>query len=276
MTKAMTVLGLIVAITSAALGFTDLIGPSLAFWAGVVGVAASAAGGALAKVTGRGWVTWLGVGVAVVGAVGPELAKANEKWGRVALFVGAIIAALGKGLGGNGPKPPDESGFVPRNLAFCLLALALGFGALSQAACDKEQTLAQIGLGVNTGIRESYLEVKARHEAKRITDQEAANLYYTLKQSQTASDSVNAALDKIGEIENFADNKAQALAKIREAAFQLDGVVTAAANLSDGEFAEKLKFALRAGKLGLTAAEGAVLALPKATPATAVKVKVKS
>jgi hypothetical protein len=269
MSKTISIISLVAAVLASLGAFADRV----PVWAAAVIVIGSALFGALSEgfaksLDSEAW-TLLGIVGTALGTTATAIAAEFPQYPfavKIALGLTMASTALVAASKKLGSKPGDAA----RGIAILLVPVILF------SACDKEMTLAQVGLGVNTGIGEAYFEVKTRHEAGKITDQEAADLYFTLKQSQNASDSLNAALDKIGEIENFAGNKAQALGKIREATFQLDGVVTAAAKLSDGEFAEKLKFALRSGKLGLTAAEGAVLALSKPTPATAVVVKVKS
>jgi hypothetical protein len=137
--KIATVLGIIVSVASALLGFSDLIGPVAALAFSVVGLAASAAGAALQRSPGSPLVTVLAVLVGVAGAIAPKLAEVNEWWGQIALLVAGVVAAFGRGLFGGGSgggddgelPPPGASRFVQRGFALLLIPAL----ALSQIAC---------------------------------------------------------------------------------------------------------------------------------------------
>ncbi|MFN7930292.1 MAG: hypothetical protein U0Y68_20670 [Blastocatellia bacterium] len=95
-------LGIVFALVGAS---TDI---PYSFWIGVAGLAFAAAGNAITKYSGNAIFTFFGIGVAALSAVVPSIASVNEKWGRLGLLLATVLAAVGKGIFGFNPDPPNE------------------------------------------------------------------------------------------------------------------------------------------------------------------------
>jgi len=220
--------------------------------------------------------TALGLVATVISTI-PQLVGNPEaaKWSLCLAMISSALAAAGKTLRriktGKDDDDDPPSG-TPRFATILILGLCIGCGALTQTACNKEVVLADLGLVANVAISEALTEVETRHAQGKLSDQDFTDLNFTLKQSQTAVDSVNAALDEVATINP--SNKADIIRKLHHAVDKLDGVTTAVAKLGDRAFADKLAFSLKAGSLAFRKAEDVVSVLNKPTSPKQIKIKV--
>lgn len=145
--KVLATLGVILALLAAA---TDLFGDA-AFWLGLAGLALTAIGNVIERYAGNIGLTILGVVFAGASAVSPGLFSVNERWGRIGVLIGAVVAAVGKGLYGKDvttpPTPPTVGG--GRSAWAFLLVMVLGLAG-SGASCQRQSALQTINKTIHS------------------------------------------------------------------------------------------------------------------------------
>jgi hypothetical protein len=198
--KIVGTLGVVLALLAAA---SDLFGPQ-AFWIGLAGLAMTAVGNVIGRYAGDLAVTVLGIVFAAATAVAPGLLGVNERWGRIGVLIGAIVAAIGKGIFDTDITSPPDPPVPPLGGKFVslLLIAGLAFSASGARSCTKAQAESvQRKLAINidrvaSNVGNATTAIDYLRENKLISDDAAVSALLRLQQGNAANQQIITTLEK--------------------------------------------------------------------------------